>query len=369
MKSQQFRWVILAFVLAACGSGQPDAADATGAADDSTTTTVVSTTVSGSDSELTSLADFYGYGGTPEEQQELFRQQETEIQESIRSCMAEQGFEYIPFVYDGGGYVDFEFDEREWAETQGFGISTWYNQEETSFEGEPDFVEDPNQELIEAMSESEQAAYFEALYGDEQQYEPTYDEEGNEIFEYSGFGSGCQGIASEEVYGNQDALYTEFSVELDDMYAKIESDPRIVDMQAGWASCMADAGYTFDNQEDMWTWLGDDFQLRVDEVLGQTYFDPFEGWSEEEINQFFESKTDEEIQAFFQEGEQQSRAEVDEEALAALNKEEIDLALANLDCSAGFQDTYREVSEEYEADFINQNRTRLEELRSNSGNG
>ncbi len=213
------------------------------------------------------------------------------------------------------------------------------------------------------MSEGERDAYYEALYGDQEEFEPTYDEEGNEVYEYFGFGSGCDGQAYEEVYGGQDDLYQELGPELDEMYSKVESDPRIVDLQAEWSSCMGDAGYAFDDQDEMYDWLFDDFQMRVDEVLGQQYFDPFEGWTEEEINSFFETKTEEEIEAFFRENEQQGRAEVDEEALAVLNAEEIEIALANFDCSQDFQELWQEVSEEYEADFVRQNRTRLEELQ------
>ena len=354
--------VVFMLVLAACGTSEPAAVDS--AQDATTSTAVVTTTTTTTtvpESQLETLADFFGYGGTPEEEQAKYAAQEVEIQESIRSCMAEQGFDYIPVIYPND-FVDFEFDEREFAETQGFGISTWYLLEE-EFLGEEDFFEDPNQAAIEAMSDSERDAYYEALWGDQEEFEPTYDEEGNEVYENFGFGSGCDGQAYEKIYGGQDDLYMEFGPELEELYSKTESDPRIVELQAEWASCMGDAGYAFDDQEDMYNWLFEDFQMRVDEVLGQVYFDPFVGWTDEEINNFFETKTEEEIEAFFQEGEQQDRAEVDEEALAVLNAEEIEIALVNFDCSQDFQEIWQEVSEEYEAEFVRQNRTRLEELQ------
>lgn len=369
MKSQAVRFGILALVLAACGSAQPSAVDATDSPDEPTpTTSLVSTTVA-SDGDLATLADYFGYGGDPEEQQALQRQQETEIQESIRSCMAEEGFDYIPISYPEQSY-DFEFDQREFVETQGFGVSTWYFQDEGFFGGEEDFFVDPNQEAVEAMSDGERDAYFAALYGDQDDFEPTFDPEtGEEIYDFEGFGSGCEGQAYEVAYGGQDDVYLELGPELEEMYARVQADPRIVELEAGWSGCMTEAGYEFDNQEAMYEWVYNDFQLRADEILGDLYVDPFEGWTPTEIDEFFASKTDEEIEAFFQESDQQSRGDVDEVALGELNKEEIALAVADFDCSAGFQETYQEVSAEYEADFVSENRARLDDLLDARNNG
>lgn len=370
MKFQQQTWlVVLALVLAGCGSAQPGAVEATpGSGGPTDSTAPTTTTVDAAEDSLT-LADYFGYGGDPDEQQALQRQQDAEIQESIRSCMAEEGFDYIPVTYPEQSF-DFEFDQREFVETQGFGISTWYFQEEEFFGGEEDFFIDPNQDMVEAMSDGEREAYYEALYGDQSNYEPTYDEEtGEEIFEFEGFGSGCDGQAYEAIYGQTDAVYSEFGPELEEMFARVESDPRIVEMQAGWSSCMAAAGYEFDDQEDMYDWLFTDFQQQVDEVIGQVFVDPFEGWSQSEIDEFFASKTDEEIEAFFRESEQQSRADVDEVALGELNKQEIAMAIADFDCFEGFEEIYAEVSAEYEADFVRENRTRLDELRGGRGDG
>ena len=362
--SRAWGWLlVLVLMVAACGTEAQPATDADSAADsDVTTTTLEATTTTEAvlDEDLT-LGDFFGFGGSDEDQQEQWRQQEVEIQESIRTCMAEQGFEYIPVSYPND-FIDFEFDEREWAETNGFGVTTWFLQEEEQFFPEDDFV-DPNQENIEAMSDSERDAYYEALYGDYEEYEPTYDEDGNEIFEFEGFGSGCEPEAYEAVYGGQDDVYLEFGEELEALYEKVESDPRIVAIQDDWSACMADLGYTFSNQEEMYEYIFTDFQARADEVLGSQFNDPFAGWTEEEINEFFETKSDEEIEAFFVEAESATRSDVDEEALAALNEEEIALAVADIDCRGDSQDIYQEVYAEYEADFVRQNRTRLEEIR------
>ena len=52
------------------------------------------------------------------------------------------------------------------------------------------------------------------------------------------------------------------------------------------------------------------------------------------------------------------------EALAALQQEEIDLAVADFECRGDYWEVYQEVSEEYEAEFIAENRAILEEIRA-----
>lgn len=92
-----------------------------------------------------------------------------------------------------------------------------------------------------------------------------------------------------------------------------------------------------------------------------------EGWTEEEMNAFWEEKSEEEIQAFFEEHERNSRADIDEEALSALQQEEISMAVADFECAEGWNDLYMEVSREYEKDFIAANRELLEQIRDAQG--
>src|SRR3970282_2194785 len=111
-------------------------------------------------------------------------------------------------------------------------------------------------------------------------------------------------------------------------------------------------------QETIWQ----EFQERFDAIVGPDggYADPFAGWSEEEVNTFFEEKSQEEIDTFFAEAENATRENVDMEALAALQQEEIDLAVADFECRGDYWGVYQEGSQAYEADFIAANRAVLE---------
>jgi hypothetical protein len=108
---------------------------------------------------------------------------------------------------------------------------------------------------------------------------------------------------------------------------------------------------------------------RFDAIVGPNggYADPFEGWSEAEIEAFFEEKTEEEVDAFFREAEQTTNDDIDQDALAALQQEEIDMAVADFECRDNYWEVYQEISGEYEADFVAENREALEKIRESQG--
>ena len=59
---------------------------------------------------------------------------------------------------------------------------------------------------------------------------------------------------------------------------------------------------------------------------------------------------------------------MDQEALAALQEEERNIALANFECSEDMQEEINAISAEYETGFINENRAVLDELRDEFNN-
>jgi hypothetical protein len=366
--------VALMFATAACVGGEGSSEETTSdssVADDTTTSGVPE------DDGGETLADFFGYAEDDQEAAEArYRDEEARVQEAVRVCMVAQGFEYIPVQPPEGAFSFAETSEEEYAAEFGFGISTWVGNED-AFGGPDEEWEDPNQAVVEAMSEGEQEAYYEALYGtpEEQEAEMTVEvdpETGDEIYMQDGFGVGCQGEAYEEVYGSQgdvNALWEELQPDMDAMYQRIQADPRIADLNGEWSGCMAGKGFDYESQDVMYQTVFEDFQARLDEIVGPDggYVDPFDGWSEEEIEAFFAEKTQEEIDAFFEEANN-TPVDYDQTALAALQQEEIDLAVAAAQCSAGYYEQYQEVAGDYEAEFIASHRDQLESIRqSQSG--
>lgn len=310
---------------------------------------------------------------TPESQ----REQEDLIQEAISRCMIENGWEYIPVVYptDFGEYT--EEDEEERIRREGLGIAYWtLNQGGDEFYEDPwaDFV-DPNTAIVDALTDSEREAYYEALYGTQEEQEEDMilevdPETGEEYYSSFGYGAGCQGEAYEEVYDDdfsQDEEYWEaVSVFYEELHLRVEADPRMVKLNEDWAGCMSGAGFEYDTRMEFWESAWTEYQERHDEILGPDFYaDPFEGWSESEINDFFENSSQEEIDALF--NNQQSLTDEQRSQLEELLADEIEIAVANYECEKGFREQEQDIYAQIEAEYAEQNRAELEALAASLG--
>lgn len=355
------RVVLLAVLLAACGGGT-----APGTEPEETTATTTATT----SAEPESLADFFGWptGDDPDAAQAQYEEQERKVQELVRSCMADEGFEWVPFI-PPQPEGSFAFDEEEYVSKQGFGITTWYGNEE-QFSTPAVEITDPNQAIVEAMSESEREAYYEVLYGPPDQGTPQVDPETGETYYVNeGFGAGCYGQAQEEIYGNQNLMWEELGPAFEEMYTRIQADVRVVEANQGWSSCMAGKGYEYESSEKLYEEVYQDFQARFDAIVGPNggYADPFAGWTQEQIEAFVAGKSEEELNAFYLEAQEQAQSNIDQEALESLQQEEIEVAIANYECSGPLREVMESLTEEYEAEFIATHRQELETIREAQG--
>lgn len=310
--------------------------------------------------EPATLDSFFGFDpNDPDASQEQFRRWEMRQQELIATCMANQGFEYVPAVTPSS-IIGVAFDEEQFAREQGFGISTRYDAVD---ENDPSGRwTDPNEAIVTAMSESERNAYYEGLYGAETELEA-----GAEESDATFWGGGCQGEAAQEVFGQAEAIFSELEPLLTDLQERVDADPRMTDADQGWTACMSDRGYQYESADDIWNTALDDLQQRYAAIAGGS--DPFAGWSDEEIQEFVANSSPQELDDFYAQFEQQSRQDVDQEALTALQEEEIALAVANYECGEERRQLEQEVRSEYEKEFIQQNRDALLRARDSLGVG
>src|SRR5918996_1462768 len=93
-------------------------------------------------------------------------------------------------------------------------------------------------------------------------------------FEGDYFGAGCEGEASEEIWGDQsqtEDLWQELEPEMTAMYERVQADPRIVALDEEWSACMADAGYEYESQDQMYETIYEptpgSLQARFDEIV------------------------------------------------------------------------------------------------------
>jgi hypothetical protein len=296
-------------------------------------------------------ARIYGYSLDQDEQSQEEAQarsdaQNREVEELVATCMQEQGFDYTPNDNNGGTVVttdelDVEWGTREFAEKYGYGISTDpYGSSDDPAEDGSEYV-DPNQEYIESMSESEAAAYNEALWG------PTTEfVEGEEATEYDWTQGGCYGAAQHEVFEGG-AVADEFSAladEVNALWETIDADPRIAELKASWASCMADAG--FDGLTDINT---------AQEPLYEEW-NALQGWEDPEYQAQMETWDWE------AEPDGPPAPEPDPAALTAFTEKEIAMATADFTCQEeiDYVKTTVAVNHEVQQEFVDAHRDELD---------
>lgn len=149
------------------------------------------------------------------------------------ACMAEQGFDYTPVVPAVG---DIELEDgpipgtAEFVERYGYGIWT-----QPSSSGGYHWARgvDPNEALVEAMSDAAREAYVLALSG------PVISESADGSVMREG---GCASTADEPTSGEVEYL-VEVRREAMAFLETIDQDPRFAEVHAAWASCLADAGF------------------------------------------------------------------------------------------------------------------------------
>lgn len=307
------------------------------------------------------LSEYFGAGDLSGEDAEAQMQaQEQATQESIRDCMAEQGFEYVPFVPDWGdmafvGGVDFEnLTQREYAEQHGFGIST-YDMDEAATEEDP-YADDPNTALREQLGDSERAAYEAALYGAPMEMPEGADGVDVEMAEVPEDQMGCEQKAYENQGGEVSTLYESLDEGFTEMDERVTSDERMVEATKDYVACMQEAGY--DGLTEIYD-IHDQFGERLSELAGSVEGeDPFADFSEDELA----AMSEEEIEALFPEP-----ADIDPAALEALREEEIAAAVADLGCREETEPLMAAVRAEYEQQFVDENRDVLEQIKAAEG--
>lgn len=259
-------------------------------------------------------------------------------EEAVAACMAEAGFEYHPMLEEPS-YVttwrelphtvevaeEFGYGFSIEAEGRGNGTARW------SVPNQEGQAERANREYKESLSPAARAEYERVLLGDPLAVlEEGYDEMTD---------GGCYTRSYAEI--STLMWPTEFAAVIDAMgeiYAQVESDPRLVDAQRAWTLCMADAGYP------------DLTQLRD----AQSFVDGL-------ITRFLAENADR-IDRTLAESEYDAiRASVPAE-LAELQAAERAVAVADATCreDSGYTRVEHEVTLEYEQDLVDRYRDELD---------
>lgn len=324
--------IAVAMLAVGCGSGGDDEA-ATDASTDTTSTDDASTDDTSTDDASTDGAstddasadeadDAYlesdsplaAYMGFDFNDSDAMVEAQRQIDETVAECMRAQGFEYelsatarSETFEDRGSMSDTEF-----AAEHGYGLADSMLEYAERFTAEAD----PNMAMVQAMSDTERAAWEAAMYG-----QPLEDVESASV----GPPGGCFGDAQTEVFGDF-AVFQQLQPALVTMQEEIEADPRVVAISERWASCMNDAGYDYTTTTD----ARDAVAEKIDAFL--TTVDPSSP-----------EPTEEEI-----------------EELEAIKVEEVAIASADVSCIGDDIEEMKEINREYELNFIEENKAVLD---------
>lgn len=302
--------------------------------------------------EPETLADLLGPAfdpSDPQAAQAYYLDQERSIQEAIRACMAEAGFEYVPVEWPAGEIPADASAEEEVVRTRGFGITTWFGTGTGFVDPGMEQWDDPNRAIQASLGADQLQAYRRARYGVPDEVPPSTDVDpatGDQVDVVTGFGSGCEGRAYEAAYGDQERIFEELEPAFAELDARIESDPRIDDLRRAWSECMASAGFDHRDRRAMLEEGVAGLQRRMEEIVGT---DAFESWTPEQVERFLAEEAGPDVASRIED----------------LQSEEIALAVADLGCSRDHEEAYARVSAEYEDEFIDAHRELLERLAPN----
>jgi hypothetical protein len=256
-------------------------------------------------------------------------ERQTRVEGEIRDCMKAQGFEYIPVdpLVQERALTGHALTEEEFIKQFGDGVSTLFDR------GLGQQQPDPNERIRRGLASADRTAYDRALGGDNPAV--TF-AEAVDSGDFSELG-GCSKQASEAEFGGA-AVVTALLGKLDELDEAIVQDQRMVRAAEKWSACLAKKGFRYAEPDDIEEDLTERFQAIVgsDVVPGATTSPP--GLS------------------------------YDRAALAALQREEVRLGAADLECENRELDPVeRVVRPEYEALFRKSNRRLIARVRPAAG--
>ncbi len=243
--------LLISVLLAACGNSsqpanQPSAADTTGQSANSGN--------NGQDGQRGD-SEF----GLPEA--EVTKRVDA-VESLIATCMTEAGFEYIPVDYatvrkamDSNSKPS-GLNADEFRTQFGYGITTQLaGADSQAVMG----IGEQNIRIRNGLSTADLAAYNRALYGENHSatFVVSLDDEN---FSQTG---GCTRTAIEQVFSPEE-LGPGFVNYQNAEGARVEQDPRVIATNKDWATCMRDAGYSYNNSDEIKT----DLANRLDAITG-----------------------------------------------------------------------------------------------------
>jgi hypothetical protein len=179
---------------------------------------------------------------------------QSRVEADIRECMKAQGFEYVPidpFAQRAAVTGASRLSDEDFLNQFGYGISTLW--------GRGGAQADPNQRLRATLGAADRRAYDRALWGENAgaTFQAAVDSG-----DFTKLG-GCTRKATEAVFGGAQVL-TQLQGKLDQLDERILEDQRMVRALERWTACMAEAGYRYEDPDE----IDSDFTKRMEKIVG-----------------------------------------------------------------------------------------------------
>jgi hypothetical protein len=181
-------------------------------------------------------------------------ERQSRVEGAIRDCMKAQGFEYIPvdpFAQRAALTGKARMSDEEFLKQFGYGISTLF--------GRGSKQSDPNDRIRKSLSAADRAAYDRAVFGESPGLtfqEAIDNDRASEL-------GGCTRKATEDVFGGPTVLAS-IQGKLDQLEERITQDQRMVRAAEKWSACAADKGFRYDEPED----IDADLIKRFESIVG-----------------------------------------------------------------------------------------------------
>jgi hypothetical protein len=265
------------------------------------------------------IEETLGFGGG-----DATKEIQSRVENRIRDCMKAQGFEYVPvdpFAQQQALTGKARITDEEFTRQFGYGISTLF--------GKGNEQSNPNERARRSLSAADRAAYDRALGGDNPNVTFAEAIDNGDFTELGG----CTKDASEAAFGGA-AVLSSLVEKLDELDERIIQDQRMVRANEKWTACMLEKGYRYEEPDE----IDGDVQERFNSIVGAGVRPGT---------------------ATIPQGVSYDRA-----ALVELQREEVRIANADLDCEQQeILPVEQEVRPQYEAQFRKENQRLLARVR------
>jgi hypothetical protein len=179
---------------------------------------------------------------------------QSRVEADIHECMKAQGFDYVPvdpFAQRAAVTGVSRLSDTDFLKQFGYGISTLW--------GRGGVQADPNDRLRASLGPADRRAYDRALWGENPgaTFQAAVDSG-----DFTKLG-GCTLKATEAVFGGAQVL-TQLQGKLDQLDERILEDQRMVRAVERWTTCMSDAGFQYEDPDDIDT----DLTKRMERIVG-----------------------------------------------------------------------------------------------------